>query len=313
MRVASADRVSSCASFALGTRGVLALLPLLTAAAALTGCQSNSESAPNAPARQEKRRAATRGSRMTVTIVYDNNAGRRELTPAWGFGCVVQGLDKTILFDTGGDGRILLANMRKLGIEPRRIDVVVISHIHGDHTGGLGAFLARKRGCAVYIPTGFSKSAKEQIRSRGGKVIEADEPVEVCAGAKTTGTLGKRAIEEHGLCVRTDAGWVLITGCAHPGVANMAAKAKAVTGGAIALVMGGFHMAGHSAGQIKEVIDRFEKLGVRRVAPCHCTGDRARRLFKQRFGDRCMLVGVGSVQRLGLAPRQPRKDDQQPE
>ncbi len=239
---------------------------------------------------------------MTFTVVYDNNAGRGDLTSAWGFACVVQGLEKVILFDTGGDGRILLANMRKLGIEPNQIDAVVISHVHGDHTGGLGGFLASRPDVPVCIPTGFPASAKGQIRSRKGQLVEADGSLEVCPGAKTTETLGKGAIEEQGLCVRTDSEWVLITGCAHPGVADMAARANEVTGGPIGLVVGGYHMSGYSKREVSGVIDRFEQLGVKRVAPCHCTGDMARKMFKDRFGDRCTLVGLGSVLRLSLGP-----------
>jgi len=234
-----------------------------------------------------------------ITIVYDNNPGRADLASAWGFGCVLRGLAKTILFDTGGDGRILLANMRKLEIQPDQIDAVVISHIHGDHTGGLEALLELRRGIPVFIPAGFPASFKSQIRSRGCDPVEADGTVEVCPGAKTTGTLGKGAIEEQGLCVKTPAGWVLITGCAHPGVDNMAVSAKEVTGGPMELVVGGFHMGAYSKAKIKAVIDRFESLGVRRVAPCHCSGDTARQVFEEHYGKRCVLVGVGAVFQFG--------------
>ncbi|KPK48125.1 MAG: hypothetical protein AMK72_07490 [Planctomycetes bacterium SM23_25] len=245
---------------------------------------------------------ASKRGEIVITIVYDNNPGRSDLTTAWGFACVVQGLEKTILFDTGGDGRILLANMRKLGLDPNQIDAVVISHIHGDHTGGLASFLRLRRGVPVVTPTGFPASFQQQVRSQGSTPVEADGSVEVCAGAKTTGTLGKGAIEEHGLCAKTPSGWVLITGCAHPGVGDMAAKAKDVTTGPIELVMGGFHMGGHSDKQITSVVDRFEQLGVRRVAPCHCSGDRARTLFKKRYGERCTLAGVGAVLRFAPSP-----------
>ena len=245
---------------------------------------------------------------MTFTIVYDNHPGRSDLTPAWGFACAVHGLETTILFDTGGDGQILVANMRALGIEPGRIDGVVISHVHGDHTGGLEAVLALNPRAAVYIPTGFAASAKGQIRSRGGRLIEADASFEICPGAKTTGTLGKGAIEEQGLCVRTGFGWVLVTGCAHPGVADMASRATRVTGGPVALVLGGYHMTGYGEREIDDVIDRFEQLGVKGVAPCHCTGEMARAKFKERYADQCRLVGIGSILSLDLASPQAKTD-----
>ncbi|MCD6340902.1 MAG: MBL fold metallo-hydrolase, partial [Desulfurococcales archaeon] len=117
--------------------------------------------------------------------MYDNNSEYKKLTPDWGFACVVRGLEKTILFDTGSDDRILLPNMRKLGIEPGQIDVVVISHSHGNHTGGLGKFLAVRADVPVYAPTGLREPVKEQIRSHGGKLVEADGSLEICPGART--------------------------------------------------------------------------------------------------------------------------------
>jgi 7,8-dihydropterin-6-yl-methyl-4-(beta-D-ribofuranosyl)aminobenzene 5'-phosphate synthase len=245
-----------------------------------------STSRPTPPAGEES---------IVMTIVYDNNPGQEGLTTAWGFGCVIQGLEKTILFDTGGDGETLLGNMQKLGLDPKSIDVVVLSHIHGDHTGGLASFLEARTGLPVYMPAGFPASFKADVRTAGAEPREADDSETVCLGVRTTGTLGRGAIEEHGLCVKTREGWVVITGCAHPGVANIAAQAKEITGGPIRLVMGGFHMLGHSKAQINRVIDRFEELGVQAVAPCHCTGDGARKLFKEHFGENCTLAGVGSV------------------
>ena len=67
---------------------------------------------------------------LTITVVYDNYSYREGLRTSWGFACVVRGTEKTILFDTGGDASILLSNMKKLSIDPRDIDVIVLSLIH---------------------------------------------------------------------------------------------------------------------------------------------------------------------------------------
>ena len=230
-----------------------------------------------------------------MTILYENNPSNVDLETDWGFACLIERADKTILFDTGGNGEILIDNVRKLGLADTRIDAVVLSHNHGDHTGGLSAIMQGRPGVKVYLPTGFPDEFGEQVRALGCEPVVADESVTICPGCRTTGTLGKGRIEEQGLCVETDKGWVLITGCAHPGVHKMAAAATKLVDDKLHLVVGGFHMVQHNDSVIRNISKRLEELGVRHAAPCHCSGDRARELFKEHLGERCRLVGVGDV------------------
>jgi len=70
-------------------------------------------------------------------------------------------------------------------------------------------------------------------------------------------------------------------------------QAKQVAAGEVVLVLGGFHLGSASQGRIEDIIAEFRRLGVQRVAPCHCTGDRARQMFAHAFGANCTLAGVG--------------------
>lgn len=232
------------------------------------------------------------GDGIVATIVYDNNRYDRRLTPAWGFSCVVTAPEKTILFDTGGDGGILLDNMKKLCIRPSEVDVIVLSHIHGDHTGGLQEFLRHNSQVTVYLPSSFPTQIKRHIRSFGAEVKNVHEPEELFEAAITTGELNG-GVEEQSLLVKVSGVVCLITGCAHPGIINITKKAKETVGKEVYLVMGGFHLGGLFSSQISYVAESLHRLGVQKVAPCHCSGDTARRLFKDYFGKNYSDSGVG--------------------
>lgn len=228
---------------------------------------------------------------VTFTIVYDNNAYDTGLRTSWGFACWVETDAATVLFDTGGDGPTLMHNLRELGLDRQEIDAVVLSHAHGDHTGGLGALLGTGVRPAVYAPASFPGAFKTDVGACTD-LVEVREGMTIALGITTTGEVGSSLVEQ-ALAVETQEGLVVVTGCAHPGVVQMVRRAKEAADDEIALVMGGFHLGGASPGEIKRVIADLRGLGVKRVAPCHCTGDRARQAFVDAFGDDAVLAGVG--------------------
>ena len=228
---------------------------------------------------------------MTFTVVYDNNAYDPTLRTAWGFACWVETGEATVLFDTGGNSAALLSNMAELGLNPQAIDAVVLSHAHGDHTGGLAGLLDTGARPTVYVPAAFPVSFKADVRARTA-LVAVTVPIQISPGIYTTGEVGSRIVEQ-ALVVETGAGSVVVTGCAHPGIIEMVHKGKEATASEVALVLGGFHLGGALKGQIEDIIAAFRRLGVQWVAPCHCTGDQARRMFVDAYGTDCTLAGVG--------------------
>ena len=236
---------------------------------------------------------AKRAEEVVVTVVYDNYPLREGLKTAWGFACVIEGLGETILFDTGGQGELLLANMAKAGFRPEQIQSVVLSHFHGDHTGGLVDFLKANNKVRVFVPKAFPADFREEVGESGAEVVETEGPCKVCDGARTTGVL-KEPLAEQGLCLETAEGLVVVTGCAHPGIARMAEAARRHAKTPVFAVLGGFHMGRASDDQIEAAIRGLEENGVRRVAPSHCSGDKTRKAMEQAFGQEYVRSGLGA-------------------
>jgi 7,8-dihydropterin-6-yl-methyl-4-(beta-D-ribofuranosyl)aminobenzene 5'-phosphate synthase len=229
-----------------------------------------------------------------LTIVYDNYQYRPDLQTDWGFACLLEGAEKTVLFDSGADGSILLSNMNQLGIEPAKIDIIVLSHIHSDHTGGLFDLLKYNHQATVYVPASFPNSFKEQVKEAGASLVEISEARQICPYVYTTGEMGT-AIREQALIINTDQGLIVITGCAHPGVVEIATQAKEFLDNNLFFIMGGFHLLAASENAVNDIINDLQRLGVVNVAPCHCSGDQARQMFKNAFQDHYFDVGVGRI------------------
>jgi 7,8-dihydropterin-6-yl-methyl-4-(beta-D-ribofuranosyl)aminobenzene 5'-phosphate synthase len=182
--------------------------------------------------------------------------------------------------------------MSELDLDPLTVDHVFLSHIHGDHTGGLAALLATGVRPVVWVPRSFPLTFKERVRS-WTELREVSGPAEVIPGAHSTGELGSDIIEQS-LVLETSAGLVVVTGCAHPGIANILTRVKGLHPQEVSLVLGGFHLGGKSPTELEDIIAQMRALGIQRVAPCHCTGDEAIRLLAEAWGDGFVPVGVGT-------------------
>jgi 7,8-dihydropterin-6-yl-methyl-4-(beta-D-ribofuranosyl)aminobenzene 5'-phosphate synthase len=234
---------------------------------------------------------------LHLSVVYDNHSLDPGLKSDWGFSCFVEGLEKSILFDTGADGRILLSNMEKMGIRPARIDAVVLSHAHRDHTGGLESLLIQNPKIEVWLPHFFPTDFKEGILKMGAGVVDVGESREICEGAHTSGVI-EGWIKEQSLVLDTEKGLVLMTGCAHPRIVHIITRVREMFKKDIHMALGGFHLAGFEKKEIREIIRHFRNSGIEIVGPAHCSGDEARALFSEEYGDDFLVMGVGRKIRL---------------
>jgi 7,8-dihydropterin-6-yl-methyl-4-(beta-D-ribofuranosyl)aminobenzene 5'-phosphate synthase len=237
---------------------------------------------------------ATEPRSTRITVVFNNVLHRSDLTTAWGFAVVIETPAQTVLFDTGGDGAMLLSNMERMGIEPGQIALVVLSHIHADHTGGLDAFLARNSHVTVAVPESFPTRFKTSVHTRGARLQTVGGPRQLLGSFYSTGERGT-AIKEQALIVDTAKGLVVLTGCAHPNVVAMAKAAREYLAKDIYLLLGGFHLLNMNEKEIRSVITELKRLKVKRIAPSHCTGEKATALLRAAWGGNFVDGGLGAV------------------
>lgn len=193
--------------------------------------------------------------KMNIKILYDNQA-KEGFQCGWGFSALI---DNSTLFDTGENAEALLANLRALGVRPKQILRVVLSHEDWDHVGGI-AILKQCAAVQVYVPSSFSEAIKKDIIGLNPEInlIEIDNALEVEPNLIVTPQLGILK-KEISLAVRSAKGIALIVGCSHPGLDRIMKHASEF--GNIYAVIGGFH----GFRKLKAFMD------VPVIIPTHCT------------------------------------------
>jgi len=232
--------------------------------------------------------------KITVTILYDNNAFTPGTQADWGYSCLIEGTEKTILFDAGTKPEVFFHNVEALDVDLTKVDLVVISHEHGDHTGALAQVLEQNHGLTVYHPVSFSDQFVSSVKQAGATSIPVTEPVEIIDDVYLTGEMGGD-IKEQSLILRTGDGPVVITGCSHPGIVEILEMAKQILDEEIFMVFGGFHLLRHSDDEMVEIIERFKQLGVEKCGAMHCTGDQQIAAFQDAYGENFVAMGAGRV------------------
>jgi len=256
----------------------------VSASTASAGCETTNATA-SVP-------STTAPTPVVITILYDNTGARPGTRGHWGFSCLIEGLEKTVLFDTGANGDILLANMEVLGVKPQQIEVVVLSHDHRDHTGGLASIVGRNPDITLYYPESFSPKTLASARQAGARLVPVAAAVSPCPGLTVTAPSGSPG--ESALLIHAAKGEVVVVGCAHPGVLEMAAAARQLAERSILAVMGGFHLSSRSAEQVENIIRGLREMGIERCGPAHCTGEAAIAQMKAAFHEGFIEMGVGS-------------------
>ena len=228
-----------------------------------------------------------------ITILYDNEA-LEGFQPDWGFSALIELENETILFDTGAKEDVLRFNAERAGVSFKEVDAVFISHNHWDHTGGLGAVLEENPEVELFVPSEDCEEFEERIPEET-VCVPVSSPTYIGERTMSTGIMPtglEKPAFEHSLVVSTRMGFVLLTGCSHPGIVEIAKRARVMCGESLFLIIGGFHLYNAQHLEVERVAEELMKY-TNFVAPCHCTGEEAKEVFRKLWGDRFLEVAAG--------------------
>jgi 7,8-dihydropterin-6-yl-methyl-4-(beta-D-ribofuranosyl)aminobenzene 5'-phosphate synthase len=213
---------------------------------------------------------------VRIDVLVDDIAPE-DVRTAHGFAALVRAGGTTVLFDTGPDGELLLEALERVDITPDQLDLVVVSHHHRDHSGGLPRLLYDQPRLGVSVPKAAASEISKRLPREAHLLGEAG-PRTLVEGVRVTGDMGGD-IPEQSMLLETAEGTVMLVGCGHPGMRTLLTAA----GGPLRLLVGGFH-------DLTE--EDLEMPGVGDVVACHCTP--AKRSLAHRF-EKVGLGGVGTV------------------
>jgi 7,8-dihydropterin-6-yl-methyl-4-(beta-D-ribofuranosyl)aminobenzene 5'-phosphate synthase len=272
-------------------------------------------------------------SPIAITILVDNQAGPG-LTTEHGFSLWIEADGRHILFDTG-QGPALPVNARTLGVDLRQTDMVVLSHGHYDHTGGIPHVLHVAPNAHVYCHPGV---VQPRYSLRNGSPKPAHMPSASMAAldrlpekhlrwtseavmlSSTIGLTGpiprQTTFEDTGgaffldpearhadpieddlaLWIKTDQGLVVCVGCCHAGIINTLTHVRRLSGVApIRAVIGGLHLLNADSRRLNHTLAAMKTMPIEAVIPCHCTGDRALDELEAAMGAKILRSGSGAA------------------
>ena len=245
---------------------------------------------------------------MKITVLTENTCKSGNFSCEHGLSLYIEAGDKKILFDMG-QTELFTENASKMGIDLGDVDFAVLSHGHYDHGGGLAKFLEINQKAPVYISKyafgghfngtekyiGLDLSLKDSER-----LIFTDDFCKICDGfnlyscnknekpydlgsfgltEKTDdGFIPDRFIHEQYLMIEENGKKVLISGCSHKGILNIAKWFDAD------VIVGGFHFSKLALDDtLKSYAEILDGTGIH-FYTCHCTGTEQYEFMKKYMG-----------------------------
>jgi 7,8-dihydropterin-6-yl-methyl-4-(beta-D-ribofuranosyl)aminobenzene 5'-phosphate synthase len=270
--------------------------------------------------------------KISITVLVENSVHERGLKAEHGLAWHIQFESHQVLFDTGQTD-LLVENARQLGISLERLNAIVLSHGHYDHTGGLVAVVASSPCPPIFLHPaarepkfslqpdgtprfiGLPEASRAVLAHHQARIIETRTCTEVVKGLFVTGELPRRTPyedtggrlflderatqpdtmrDDQAVFFDTSAGVVVMLGCAHAGVINTLDYIQGLNPGRpFRAVLGGLHLLNASPERLAATVEALRQREIPLLVPAHCTGAAAVARLWESFPGRCAAPGVG--------------------
>ncbi len=239
----------------------------------------------------------TRLNELEITVLVDDRSiDEVKLKPTHGISLYIETMGHYILFDTGPNPDILRNNSESLDIDLSLLDVVIVSHVHTPHTGGIPFIGWVAPSTKTYIPYAAGPYF-EQIVMKNGLV-----PIEVIDWIKI---LPRVYISkpyygppwEHFLIIDSDRGLIIFSGCMHPNYKEVLSSIYEYFSKDIYTIIGGFHLVSAPERFIKSIADYLSSVSTY-VVPLHCSGVKFIEYMVMKYPEKLIKAMAGSIIKL---------------
>jgi len=269
---------------------------------------------------------------VKIKVLVENTSVSPDFGHKHGVSFYIETEKHKLLFDLGQND-LFLKNAKKMNVDIKQVDTVIISHGHFDHAGALGLFLKENSTAKIYIKKdAFEKHytkvlglnidiGLDEMLKENSRLVFTDDITEIdgelllfsLSQEKSWGSKANKALlakhnghiaeddfsHEQSLIITDKDKKILVSGCSHAGIAGIKAKAQEIINGDLQYAVGGFHLYNPTSKKYESdelIVKIANELndGHTVYYTCHCTGKKAYEKMKTVLGGRLNYASAGA-------------------